>query len=136
MAHHNDRPLGRPCHRHSGQQQVKNVIMRLWTGRVRTTDAPNFLDHLRVNASRAFARADGNLGHQYLVRSVGDGLTEIVAISWWASWAAVAAFAGSKPKLARHFPEHDQFLVDRAETAEHYNVMHNDGAMLDGAVLL
>ena len=112
------------------------MIMRQWTGRVRTSDAGTLLDHLRADASRAFARADGNLGHQFLVRSVGNGLTEIVAISWWTSWAAVAAFAGSKPKLARHFPDGDQFLVDRSETAEHYNVMHNDGAMLDGAVLL
>jgi len=110
--------------------------MRQWTGRVRTSDAGTFLEHLRANASTAFAKADGNLGHQYLVRSVGSGLTEIVAISWWTSWAAVAAFAGSKPKFARHFPDGDEFLVDRAETAEHYNVMHHGGAMLDAVVLL
>ena len=110
--------------------------MRQWTGRVRTSDAGAFLEHLRSNASRAFASAEGNLGHQYLVRTVGEGLTEIVAISWWASWAAVATFAGSKPKLSRYFPDDDQFLVDQPETAEHYNVMHNGGAMMDGAVLL
>jgi hypothetical protein len=121
---------------HPGQHQVNHVIMRQWTGRVRTSDAGAFLDHLRANASRAFAGADGNLGHQFLVRSLGNGLTEIVAISWWTSWAAVAAFAGPKPKLARCFLDDDQFFVDRAETVEHYNLMHNDGAMLDVTVLL
>lgn len=103
---------------------------------MRTADAGSYLEHLRDNVSHAFAQASGNLGHQFLVRTVENGLTEIVAISWWASWAAVAEFAGSKPKLSRHFPDDDRFLVDRAETAEHYNVMHNGGSMLDGAVLL
>jgi len=112
------------------------VIMRQWSGRVRTADAGACLEYLRANVSRAFAAAEGNLGHQFLVRSIEHGLTEIVAISWWASWGAVASFAGPKPKLARHFPEADQYLVDQAETAEHYNVMHNDGAVVNGAVLL
>ena len=79
---HNDLSLGSARYCNPGRHQVKNVIMRQWTGRVRTSDAGTLLDHLRANASRAFARADGNLGHQYLVRSVGNGLTEIVAISW------------------------------------------------------
>lgn len=118
------------------KDQVTDVIMRQWSGRVLTADAGYCLEFLRSRVSQAFAAAEGNLGHQFLVRTIDNGLTEIVAISWWASWGAVASFAGSRPKLARHFPEADRFLVDRAETAEHYNVMFNDGAMLDAAVLL
>jgi heme-degrading monooxygenase HmoA len=110
--------------------------MRQWSGRVRTADAGSCLEFLRADVSRAFAAAEGNLGHQFLVRTVDNGLTEIVAISWWASWGAVASFAGPKPKLARHFPEADLYLVDRAETAEHYNVMHDYSAMVNSAVLL
>lgn len=101
-----------------------------------TADAGSYLEHLRTNVSQAFAEAEGNLGHQFLVRTVGNGLTEIVAVSWWASWAAVAQFAGSKPKLSRLFADDDRFLVARSETAEHYNVVHHAGAMLDGGVLL
>jgi heme-degrading monooxygenase HmoA len=133
---HNDRFPDRPRHRNFGQRPVDKMIMRQWTRRVRTPDAGVYLEHLRTNASHVLAKAKGNLGHQFLVRAIGNGLTEVVAISWWASWTAVAAFAGSKPKLSRCVPDDNRFLVEGSETADHYNVMHNDGAMLNGQVLL
>jgi heme-degrading monooxygenase HmoA len=49
------------------------------------------------------------------MRTLGDGTTEVKTLSRWESMAAVTAFAGDHPEVARHYPEDDRFLIEKPE---------------------
>ena len=53
---------------------------------------------------------------------LGDGRTEVLAVSWWESRAAIIGFTGSDIESAVFYPEDDEYLVDRETTVSHFEV--------------
>jgi heme-degrading monooxygenase HmoA len=98
------------------------VILRKWSGRIRTADRPAYVAYVLETGASDYDRTPGNLGHQLLTRDRGDGTTDITTLSWWSSMDAIRQFAGPEPEIARYYGEDDRFLLDRPKYVEHHTV--------------
>lgn len=99
------------------------AILRKWSAFIRTSDAADYVDYVRRTGLDGYARTEGNLGFQLLLRDLGDGRSEVTTLSWWASLDAIEAFAGHDRERARYYPDDDRFLLTRPERVEHHRVM-------------
>lgn len=102
---------------------AENVILRKWTGRIRTTDQKEYGTYVARTGAVDYSRTAGNLGFQILMRPLGDGTSEVTTLSWWESMEAIGRFAGDQPDLAHYYPEDDRFLLDRPKYVEHHQVI-------------
>ncbi len=98
------------------------VVLRKWTGHIRTIDEGAYGSYVARTGAKDYSQTPGNLGFQILMRPLGDGTSEVTTLSWWESMEAIRGFAGAQPKLARYYPEDDQFLLDRPTHVEHHEV--------------
>jgi heme-degrading monooxygenase HmoA len=98
------------------------MIVREWSGTVRSDAAAAYLDLMRQHAIPDYLAVPGNLGAQVWHRADGDDTVRFVTVSWWESLTAVAAFAGDDIEQARYYDFDDDYLVDRGPTARHYEV--------------
>jgi len=99
------------------------VILRKWTGRIRSADEEEYGAYVARTGAEDYSRTPGNLGFQILMRSLGDGISEVTTLSWWESMSAIQGFAGDNPELARYYPDDDRFLLDRPMHVEHHQVI-------------
>jgi heme-degrading monooxygenase HmoA len=100
-----------------------SVILRKWTGRIRTARQDEYVDYIAGTGLEDYAKTPGNLGFQMLLRELGDGETEVTTLSWWQSMDSIRAFAGATLELARYYPEDDRYLVHRPLHVEHHQVV-------------
>ena len=107
----------------------KLIILRRWTGRIRTTDQAAYMSYIGATGAAEYRATPGNLGYQMLMRDLGDGSTEVTTLSWWISLAVIKAFAGDDVGRAKYYPEDDRFLLERPEFVEHHVVVASDPAV-------
>jgi heme-degrading monooxygenase HmoA len=100
-----------------------SIILRKWTGRIRTAQQDEYVDYIAGTGLEDYAKTPGNLGFQMLLRELGDGETEVTTLSWWQSMDSIRAFAGATLELARYYPEDDRYLVHRPLHVEHHQVV-------------
>lgn len=103
-----------------------HIILRRWSARIRTADEADYVAYIVRTGADDYETTDGNLGHQILVRALGDGTSEITTLSWWRDMEAVRGFAGDEPERAVYYPEDDRFLLDRPDFVEHHRVVESD----------
>jgi heme-degrading monooxygenase HmoA len=101
----------------------KTVILRRWSARIRTADEAEYVVYIAGTGLDDYRATPGNLGAQMLVRTLGDGESEVTTLSWWESIEAIAAFAGEDIDRARYYPEDDRFLLTRPDHVEHHRVV-------------
>jgi len=99
------------------------MILRTWTGRIRTVDRAEYAAYIEVTGGQAYLATPGNLGWQMVFRDLGDGTSEVTTLSWWTGMDAVHGFAGPNPEIAVYYPEDDRFLLDRPEHVRHHDVV-------------
>lgn len=99
-----------------------SVIARIWRGWTAQADRDAYLRYLRKTDMPNYAATPGNLGAHMLRRDLPDGRTEFMLLSFWDSMASVREFAGADPERAVFAPDEDRFLVDREDSAVHYEV--------------
>ena len=99
------------------------MIARQWRGWVRSADTDDYVRYIDETGMAAYAATHGNMGAYMLTRDLGNGRTEVVTLSFWASMDAVRAFAGQDPERAVFYPDDDRFLVDRETTVTHFTVV-------------
>ncbi|WP_210212495.1 hypothetical protein [Mesorhizobium sp. M2A.F.Ca.ET.042.01.1.1] len=102
------------------------VILRKWSGRIRTAEEEAYVAYIVKTGLKDYSETPGNLGCQMLMRTLGDGVSEITTLSWWRDMDAIRAFAGPQPERAVYYPEDDRFLLDRLEFVEHHRVIASD----------
>jgi heme-degrading monooxygenase HmoA len=103
------------------------VIARMWRGWVRTADRAAYVDYIESTGMAEYRATPGNQGAWMLARDLGDGRTEIVTLSFWASRDAIRGFAGDDIELAVFYPDDERFLVDRETTVTHFDVVAGAG---------
>lgn len=101
---------------------AQQIILRRWSGRLRSADESDYLVYFNRTGAVDYGRTPGNLGFQILMRALGDGVSEVTTLSWWESMEAIKAFAGAAPEVAVYYPEDDRFLTERPPTVDHYRV--------------
>lgn len=97
------------------------MIARIWRGRTKAEHTAEYLDVLRATGVPDYTNTPGNRGVWVLTRTADD-VTEYTVLTLWESREAIAAFAGDDIAVARYYPEDDRYLLEFAETVEHYDV--------------
>lgn len=101
------------------------TILRSWSGRIRTEHEAEYVQYLEQTVVKDFESTPGHLGHQLLIRTLRDGISEITALSWWRDMEAVRAFAGPRAERSRYYPEDGRYLLGRTELVEHHRLFSN-----------
>lgn len=99
------------------------MILRRWRGVIRTAERDAYRDYIAGTGGADYASTPGNLGFQMLFRDLGDGMSEVMTLSWWGSLDDIRGFAGEEIELARYYPEDDHYLVERPRNVEHHEVV-------------
>ena len=98
------------------------MIARRWIGRVRADRSDEYLAYLHETGLREYAETPGHLGTTVL-RRTADGVTEFELTTFWESTDAIRAFAGDDISVARYYPADDEFLLEKNEHVEHWEVV-------------
>lgn len=110
----------------SGDRGGTTRILRTWRGATRVEDASAYVGYMRATGYEGLRATPGNLGVLGLLRVVGDR-AEHVVMSLWESEQAIRRFAGDDVGRAVFYPQDDDFLVDKDERVEHFEVVFEDG---------
>jgi heme-degrading monooxygenase HmoA len=100
------------------------VIARIWRGEVPTEKADAYFQLMHDVALPDYQATPGNIGAYALRRepgSGGDGVTEVVMLSFWESLDTIEAFAGADPEVAKYYDFDDDFLLSKPRLVEHYS---------------
>lgn len=100
---------------------VRQVIARLWHGRVPAAKARAYREFLNARAIPDYRSVRGNLGVHILERVEGD-VAHFVTLTFWESMEAIRAFAGDDIERAKYYPEDRDFLLEFEPTVVHYTV--------------
>ncbi len=98
------------------------MIGRIWRGAVRSEDRAAYVAYVEATGIPGYRRVPGNRGAWTLSRDLGDGLAEIVTLSFWESLEAIRGFAGEDVERAVFYPEDDRYLVERDLTVRHFEI--------------
>lgn len=97
-------------------------IARIWTGHVPAGKAAQYKSLMLEVALPHYRSVDGNAGAWCLSRDLPNGLTEFKMLTLWNSIEAIKAFAGDEYQTALYYDFDDEFLIEKAELVEHFDV--------------
>jgi heme-degrading monooxygenase HmoA len=95
-------------------------VIRVWKGIIRTTDVARYTEYVEETGLSGYRSTPGNLGAWIATRDLGDGRTEFVTVSRWASLEDIRGFAGDDIERAVFYQEDDEYLLERDLTVTHY----------------
>jgi heme-degrading monooxygenase HmoA len=99
------------------------MIERHWKGISRSSEATNYIHHLRMDTFPALAKINGFIRSSILYRQVDKG-TEFLIITVWESLDAIRQFAGTDAEQAVVPAVVEEMMVEWEERAAHYEVVH------------
>lgn len=99
------------------------MLARTWVGRTAAAKADAYAEFLRTKGIADYLATPGNHGVTILRRDLGAE-TEFLLVSLWDSEESIRAFAGNDVTRAFYYPEDDEFLLEFAPHATHYDVLH------------
>lgn len=102
------------------------MISRTWRGTTTAAHAEAYLRYLEATGLGALRATSGNLAVSCLRRIRGDR-AEFRVVSLWESEAAIRAFAGDDIERAVFYPQDDDYLIDRDEHVDHFEVVFYEG---------
>ena len=97
------------------------MIARMWHGRVLSTKASEYRAFLNAWAIPDYRSVPGNIS-VYILEREEPPVTHFVTLTFWESLAAIRAFAGDDPNMAKYYPEDAGFLLEFEPTVVHYEV--------------
>ena len=104
------------------------MIARIWSARATHNNWPAYERHFTENVLQELRTVDGYVSSNLLKREAGPQI-EITVITFWNSWEAIAAFAGSDRDAAVVAPGAAALLIDYDRIVEHYEVAASDSAV-------
>jgi len=104
------------------QSQQQGMVVRQWTGIVKSGKADDYVAHLQRETLPALARIAGFVSASILKREVDEG-TEFQVVSVWRSLDAIKAFAGDDVTRAVVPPAAQALMVRYDDRAIHYDIV-------------
>lgn len=95
------------------------MIGRIWHGRIRASDADEYVRYIAGTGLRDYRATLGNRGALMLVRPNGDE-AEVYTISLWDSYDDIKRFAGDDYNRARYYPKDAEYLLEFEERVHHF----------------
>lgn len=99
------------------------LVARTWRGATRAEDADAYVTFLHRTGFHEYRSTPGNRGVIGMRRIRGDK-AEFLLLTLWDSMEAVGRFAGKEPERAVFYPEDEQFLVERDDHVDHFEVVY------------
>ncbi len=87
------------------------MIVRIWHGRTKTTDAESYRQFVIETGIKDYTSTKGNLGAEIWQRQEGD-ITHIWTVSWWNSLESIKVFAGEEIEKAKYYEEDKKYLLE------------------------
>ncbi|MCU1241397.1 MAG: hypothetical protein JWO71_2123 [Candidatus Acidoferrum typicum] len=97
------------------------MIARLWSAHTTPALSDSYLQHFELAVQPQLQRVEGFLGATVSTRPV-PGSVEILVTTYWASFAAIDAFAGADREAAVVAAEAAALLTDFDKRVRHYEV--------------
>jgi hypothetical protein len=99
------------------------MIARIWTGRVRPSNAAAYIKLMHDIAIPDYRQIEGNTGAWCLHR---ESAIEVKMVTFWRDWAAIHTFAGDGDTVerAKYYDFDPDMLLDLPETVEHYEMSY------------
>ena len=97
------------------------MIVRLWHGRTKTSEADEYAEFMKKRAAPDYASIDGLKKLYFLRRNDGEAV-HFLLVTLWDSMESVKQFAGEHPEKAKYYPEDDSFLLEKEKTSALYEV--------------
>jgi heme-degrading monooxygenase HmoA len=97
------------------------MIVRMWHGRVQKAKADAYRAFLIERAIPDYQSVPGNLNVYVLEREEAD-IMHFMTVTLWENIAAIRAFAGDDPSVAKYYPEDHGFLLEFEPTVVQYEV--------------
>lgn len=98
------------------------MIARTWHGRVPAAKAEAYFDYLLRTGLADYQATSGNLG-VLVERWIEGEVAHFRLTTLWESLEAIKAFAGEDYRVARYYPEDDDFLLEREPHVGHSEVL-------------
>lgn len=98
------------------------MIARTWHGRVPTAKADTYYEYLQRSGLADYLATPGNRGLVVLRRDE-NGVTHFTLTTFWESLEAIKRFAGDDYRIARYYPEDDDFLLEKEPFVTHDEVL-------------
>ncbi|MFC1556799.1 antibiotic biosynthesis monooxygenase family protein [candidate division KSB1 bacterium] len=102
------------------------MIARTWHGVVPESKADDYFEYLKKTGVPGYESTKGNRGI-YILRRTENFSTHYLLITLWDSLESIRAFAGENAEQARHYPEDDEYLLEREPLCTHYEVLMSPG---------
>ncbi len=99
------------------------MIARIWHGRVPREKAGAYAEFLVRRAVPDYGSAAGLRKLLFLRRNEGE-VSHFLLLTLWESMEAMREFAGDRPEMAVYYPEDDEFLLEKEERVELYEVFY------------
>ena len=97
------------------------MIARIWHGRTKAEHLNLYSEFLQQRAVPDYGQTQGFKGLVFL-RQVKGEEAHFKLITYWENEESISAFAGVDIKKAKYYREDDDFLLEKEETVEHYDV--------------
>ena len=101
------------------------MIARIWSARATPENWPAYENHFARNVLPELRELDGYVSAKLLKREAGAEI-EITVITFWDSWAAIDAFAGTDREAAVVAPNAAAVLIDYDRRVRHAEVVVSD----------
>ena len=108
----------------AGMTEATSTIVRTWSATATSAGAGDYSQYFAGTLLPQLRGLAGFTGAYLLRRDPGeDGVVELTACTFWASAAAVRAFAGEDITVSVVEPEAQAMLLDFDRTAAHHSVV-------------
>jgi heme-degrading monooxygenase HmoA len=98
------------------------MIARVWHGVVPMEKSDSYGEYLSGFGVRDYQSIPGNRGVSLLRRAEGNRV-HFLLISFWESWAAIQAYAGTDVNAAHYYDYDKECLIEPEPTVVHYEVL-------------
>jgi len=100
------------------------MIIRTWNGRTRLIDGDEYEAFMKERAAPDYGSVVG-LKHLFFTRRNEGDVSHFLLVTVWDSIDSVKEFAGENPEIAKYYPEDDDFLLEKEEYSQNYQVFHS-----------
>ena len=118
---HRNRLAGVPPDPRPLTDGVRTVIARIWRGVVATDAIAEYVRYVEETGVTQYRRTPGNRSAEVLTRDLGDGTTEILALTVWDGWDDIRRFAGDDVNTIVLYPQDERYLIGDSYLT-HYDV--------------
>jgi len=100
------------------------MIVRTWPGRTHLSDGDEYEALMKTRAAPDY-RAVAGLEKLFFTRRNEGDVSHFLLITVWDSIDSVKTVAGANPEIAKYYPEDDDYLLEKEEYSQNYQVFHS-----------